>query len=680
MSNLGSIGACCEYLEARIKEMKVEEPILDLPMAALMSHFVASPGWADYDLENLLDDESEPEGDQQLVDQMDVDDNNNQNPDNEYTPPDEASDSESEGEEDDGAFDESSVCDFIRKLHPKIVGKLHARAEYHIPGLQPDKKLQVHQALAVGAALLASKSRFKGMILADSPGLGKTLTALSVIALRGGTAIVVAPPSCVTQWKQEVHRFFGNSMPCISLLAEQATPVQLHQYRIVITSYHQIAAELGRKERYLAAVVEYDAQNPGSKTRPKRPSLTILSGILEQQGAKPLARTLILDEVHMVKNTSSRMFRAIHRARQLTNFCLMMSGTPVDNTWFDLYAMFSLLYGHKINTQRRMRFTFTGEANRGKVKEPYGTFLERLIQMLDAVTLRRPVDTMEFKLPTITKITCTMKTNDGNVLVSNDKFRDYKRVAAMKRKDRNAEEDGDPLSLFIKARQYSYHLMLVLIHEVERAAQIAAIQGDENMDSVEEQHQGVVAQWYQDMRQGDCWMSARTYRIVNVVHSHLQLRPDDAIVIMDESVFFLDIVETGFQKMVDLWSVPTFRYDGRHSPAERSVVLEKFNAAQGCRVLLASRGTGGQGLNLQCANVMIRCGPWWKVAWEEQADGRISRPGQEKPTFVYEINDEGFDVDNHLKQIRDKKHRLNDQILTAVTYPIDAPDPEPRDI
>ncbi|KAH6950646.1 P-loop containing nucleoside triphosphate hydrolase protein [Fusarium avenaceum] len=267
---LHCINACCDYLEARIKKMKVEEPALRPPLVALMSHFDVCLGstmrWTSTTAIISIQTTSS-----------------------------------------------SRETIEARKLHPKI----------------PGKRLRDHQELAAGAALLASKSRFKGMILADPPGLGKTLTALAVASLRGGTSIVVAPTSCANQWKQEVHRFFGNYMPCISLLTEEATPVQLHQYRIVITSYHQIAAELGRKERCLAAVADYETQEPGSQSPPKRPSLTILSSIFEQK----VARTIILDEVYSTKNTSSRMYRAIHRARQLANFCLMMSDTPVDNTF-----------------------------------------------------------------------------------------------------------------------------------------------------------------------------------------------------------------------------------------------------------------------------------------------------------------------------------------------------------
>ncbi|KIL85712.1 hypothetical protein FAVG1_11207 [Fusarium avenaceum] len=273
-----------------------------------------------------------------------------------------------------------------RKLHPEILGKLHALVVYAVSGLQLDKRLQDHQALAVGAALLASKSRFKGMILADSPGLGKTLTALAVASLRGGTSIVVAPTSYVNQWKQEVHRFFGNCMPCISLLTEEATPVQLHQYRIVITPYHQIAAELGRKERCLAAVADYETQEPGSQSPLKRPSLTILSSIFEQKGAKPVARTIILDEVYSTKNTSSRMYRIA------------------------LWTQFHYVEANAMGIHWR------------------GS-LDRLLRTLYAVTLRRPVDIVQDRLPVLRKVTCIIKSSDGTVMFSNDHFMQYRQVA-----------------------------------------------------------------------------------------------------------------------------------------------------------------------------------------------------------------------------------------------------------
>ena len=41
--------------------------------------------------------------------------------------------------------------------------------------------------------------------------------------------------------------------------------------------------------------------------------------------------------------------------------------------------------------------------------------------------------------------------------------------------------------------------------------------------------------------------------------------------------------------------------------------------------MLCSQGSGGEGLNIQAANNVIRYGPWWKRSWEDQADARVYR-------------------------------------------------------
>lgn len=74
---LHCINACCDYLEARIKKMKVEEPALRPPLVALMSHFDVCLGWVDSTQTALMGDVL------QLNDEMDVDNGNNQHSDDE---------------------------------------------------------------------------------------------------------------------------------------------------------------------------------------------------------------------------------------------------------------------------------------------------------------------------------------------------------------------------------------------------------------------------------------------------------------------------------------------------------------------------------------------------------------------------------------------------------------------
>jgi SNF2 family DNA or RNA helicase len=72
------------------------------------------------------------------------------------------------------------------------------------PALRDHIKLFPHQAKAVAHALHSEKTQFKGFILGDHPGLGKTLVMVMTFLLGrqpgDGPAVVVVPGSCQRQW------------------------------------------------------------------------------------------------------------------------------------------------------------------------------------------------------------------------------------------------------------------------------------------------------------------------------------------------------------------------------------------------------------------------------------------------------------------------------------------------
>jgi SNF2 family DNA or RNA helicase len=67
-----------------------------------------------------------------------------------------------------------------------------------------------HQLRAAALNVHAEDTPFKGMILADPPGLGKTLaTLMAVWSARkpgDGPVLIVVPPSCARQWMEEIRR------------------------------------------------------------------------------------------------------------------------------------------------------------------------------------------------------------------------------------------------------------------------------------------------------------------------------------------------------------------------------------------------------------------------------------------------------------------------------------------
>ncbi|CAG7558413.1 unnamed protein product [Fusarium equiseti] len=255
---------------------------------------------------------------------------------------------------------------------------------------------------------------------------------------------------------------------------------------------------------------------------------------------------------------------------------------------------------------------------------------------------------------------------------------------------RRRKDDGlyNAFAYLVRARHYAYHPLLLELRDIEARQHLAAMTRDEALDEAllgEYGYAERVAKWRKLVNKGRNWESTRTVALIDVMRAYLNNHTDDAFIIMDESVFFLDIVPVAIRKSFPIdennpegdttdggdipvdGKIPVFRYDGRSTPDDREAILKQFNMTTGPRVLLDSLGTGGQGLNLQSANAPIRCGPWWKVSWEQQAEGRIHRFEQQKPTYVYELFDEASDVVNCLRSLRDK-NRINSQILEAIAH------------
>lgn len=89
---------------------------------------------------------------------------------------------------------------------------------FKLPPVEPPAALNAnvkpfaHQLRATALCLHAEDTPFKGMIYADLPGLGKTLSLLMTFIKgrkRGdGPSLVVVPASCGRQWIEEIRVHF----------------------------------------------------------------------------------------------------------------------------------------------------------------------------------------------------------------------------------------------------------------------------------------------------------------------------------------------------------------------------------------------------------------------------------------------------------------------------------------
>ncbi|KAF5600417.1 global transactivator [Fusarium pseudoanthophilum] len=284
-------------------------------------------------------------------------------------------------------YNEEEFNRFFDEIDDDIAAKYHAPDPGPIPGLKDTVRLSDRQRRAVAAALEKKDSRFQGMILADPPGFSKTLSALATISVSlaksgsiKGPCVIIAPLSrCLTQ----------DQMPAICLVGEALRPTDLWKYKVVVTSYHYLCAEVTRRHKFLTGIADY---KKGIITQPpKRPMLVLLSGIHKQEPRKPMGEWLILDEAHTVKNHQSRTYHAVSELREQFNACLMMTATPLGEPSTELYALLSMLKGHPITSFLLFNAAFRQSSDSGST-EPEKIHKQRCTQLLDACSLQLPRD------------------------------------------------------------------------------------------------------------------------------------------------------------------------------------------------------------------------------------------------------------------------------------------------
>ncbi|KAL9569841.1 hypothetical protein ACKAV7_005904 [Fusarium commune] len=412
-------------------------------------------------------------------------------------------------DEDDEGFDEDNIVAYQNILHDCIIAKHVAPHIGYIPGIKSGNTLFEHQRHTVGAAMQSPAGPFKGMILRDPPGLGKTLVALAVAALSWKLgdvpSLIVAPLSCCREWMAEIDAFFD-----------------------------------GPGVRAMEADRKY----------------------------------MILDEAHVIKDRNTRTFAVVTAPREQLEGFLALTGTPLDNTCEDGYALLGLLKGHSITSFKIFQKILKGgwgetpQHPHGEVNDP---------SHLDARCSQLLETNIPYHIPPRTGIVRHFALDSEDRQKSNLAFMEYKQLISSRRRNKKSRSK--------KARGKA---------------------------------------------------PRRNKTMLQVGHG--------SCIIVDESEWFLDIVAITLRKRYHLVGHDT--YSGRRDTVQRHLVIKMVSQATLPHALLASRGTDGQGLNFQFENVVIRCGPWWKKSWEEQAAGRVHRPGQQKPTFIYELRAQDSAVEN----------------------------------
>ena len=120
--------------------------------------------------------------------------------------------------------------------------------------------------------------------------------------------------------------------------------------------------------------------------------------------------------------------------------------------------------------------------------------------------------------------------------------------------------------------------------------------------------------------------------------------------------FFLDTLK----KVENLFYHQTVgQINGSVSVNRRQEIIDRFDSAPAGTVLAAQIQSGGTGLNIQTASVVVICEPQLKPSIENQAISRAYRMGQTRNVLVYRLLCEGS-IDERITELLTEKQRLFD--------------------
>ena len=424
-----------------------------------------------------------------------------------------------------------------------------------------------------------------GGILADDMGLGKTIQLLSLVlhAKQAGEErpfLVVAPTSVLGSWQSEAARFApGLRVRVIdsSSVKRDAMADAAEHADLVITSY---------------TLVRLD----------------------EREFVQTRWAGLILDEAQFVKNPKTKQHRAV--AALNADVVYAVSGTPMENSLTDLWALLKLAAPGLFASARKFREEYVQPIEKGKVpeNEEGGEYrrrrLERLRRRIRPLMLRRTKQLVASELPDKQEQHLHVELSPAHrALYDTVLQRERQKVLGLLADlDRNR---------FIVFRSLTMLRLLSLSPGlVDPAdAKIGSRKLDALLDHVQELH-------------------AEGHR---------------ALVFSQFTSYLQEAAER-----LDQAGIAYAYLDG--STRSRRAVIDGFRSGEQ-PVFLISLKAGGFGLTLTEADYVFLLDPWWNPAAEAQAVDRTHRIGQQNPVMVYRMISEGT-IEEKVLALQERKARL----------------------
>lgn len=419
-----------------------------------------------------------------------------------------------------------------------------------------------------------------GGCLADDMGLGKTVQVIAYFLAqheKGNkqTNLVIVPTSLLFNWQRELDKF----APHLSYLAlhgikRKTDQVNICDYHIILTTYGTLLSDIG---------------------------------FLKKQAFNIIA----LDESQAIKNPDSKRYKAVRllQGRQR----LVLTGTPVENNTFDLFAQLSFALPGLLGNAKRFADDYSTPIDKFKDAKR----AEELQRKIHPFVLRRTKKQVAKELPEKTEMVvyCEMGIEQRRVY-DTYKLEFQKYLAGL-------EED--------EVHSSSLHILQGLTKLRQICNSPALLADDE---------------YYGDQ-------SAKLEELLEQVNA---LKDAHKTLIFSQFVGMLELVK----KRLEQENIGYAYLTGKTKNREEQVEL--FQEDDTIRVFLISLKAGGTGLNLTQAEYVFLIDPWWNPAVENQAIDRAYRIGQQNNVVAVRFITPDS-IEEKIMELQQRKRQLAEDLI-----------------
>ena len=425
-----------------------------------------------------------------------------------------------------------------------------------------------------------------GGCLADDMGLGKTLQVLTFLQHlksidRHATNLVVVPTSLIFNWEAEVEKF----CPDLSILRyhgpdrSKIEVVDFANYDIVLTTYGTLASDITEFTNF---TFNY----------------------------------LILDESQAIKNPETKRYKAVRLLKAQNR--IAMTGTPIENNTFDLYAQLNFLNPGMLGSIEFFKEQYSNPID--KHSDP--DRVDELKRIVFPFILRRTKEVVAQDLPdkTETILFCQMGSKQRKVY---EAFKDNYRYKIL---DKINSEGMSRAGIYILEG-------LMKLRQICDSPELLKDPEDYGTESV---------------------------KLEELMEHITEHTGKHKILIFSQFLGMLSLIKKRLEKQEIGYTYLT----GATSPAGREEAVRLFQTNENCRVFLVSLKAGGTGLNLTAADYVFLVDPWWNPAVEQQAIDRTHRIGQVNHVFAYKMICKDT-VEEKILSLQQKKKSLAADLIST---------------